>query len=81
MVLEDLEETVHAENFPPSCSLHDREATSQDVPDITTTSNVGWKSTIRDGDQKCSSVIKNNIKVLNWLDCGFNSGYINANLI
>ena len=46
VILEDLEEAFHAENFPPACSLHDREATSEDVSDIATSSYVRWKSTI-----------------------------------
>lgn len=46
VALKNLKEALHAKDIPPAVSLHDGEATSEDVSDITTTSDIGWKSTI-----------------------------------
>jgi hypothetical protein len=44
VLLEDLEEAVHlAEWFPPVILVKDVEATTENVPDITATTNVGRK--------------------------------------
>lgn len=81
VVLKDFKETLHSENFPPAGSLHDGEATSQDVSNVTTSSNVGWESSIRDGDQESSGMVQNDIKVLYWLNCGFYCLNINTYLL
>jgi len=72
MELEDIQEAFHTEFVPPVVLLHDREASSKDVSNITSTTNIGRKGTIGDSDKNGSSVIKNNVKLFNWLNCFFN---------
>jgi len=79
VLLEDFKETFHANFVPPSVFLHDTEASSEDVPDISTASNIGRESTIRDGDKDSSSVIENDIELLDRLNTSFNCLGINSN--
>jgi hypothetical protein len=72
MELEDLQEAFHTEFVPPVILLHDTEASSEDVSNITSTTNIGRKSTIRDSDKDGSGMIKNNVKLFNRLNCFFN---------
>ena len=72
MKLEDLQEAFHTEFVPPVVLLHDTEASSEDVSNITSTTNIGRKSTIRDSDKDGSGMIKNNVKLFNRLNCFFN---------
>jgi hypothetical protein len=81
VVVEDLQETLHSEDFHPTRSLKDTETTSKDISDISTTTYIGWKSTIGDGDQDGSCVIQYDVQVLDWLNCVFHSSYVNSNFI
>lgn len=80
VILENLLEAFHTEDFPPSISLHDTEDSSQDVSDITATSNVRGKGTIRYGDQNGSSVIKDDVHILHGLDGVLNDLRVFSNL-
>ena len=72
MELEDLQEAFHTEFVPPIVLLHDTEASSEDVSNISSTTNIGRKSTIWDSDKDSSSMVKNNVKLFNRLNCFFN---------
>lgn len=80
VLLEDFKEAVHANFVPPSVFLHDTEASSEDVPDISTASNIGRESTVRDGDKDSSGVIEDDIELLDRLNTSFNCLLINSNL-
>lgn len=80
MSLEDFKETFHADFVPPSVLLHDTEAPSEDVPDVSTTTHIRWEGTIRDGNQDSSRVIEKDIEFLDWLNTSFDYLGIDSNL-
>lgn len=61
--LEYLKEIVNSNKFPPIVLVEDGEASSQDVSNVSTSSNIGWKRSIRDGQQDRSCVIKDDIEI------------------
>jgi len=69
MEFEDLQKSFHAKFIPPIILFHDAENSSENVSDITSTTNIRWKGSIRNGNKTSSSVIKNNVKLFNWLNC------------
>ena len=81
MELKDLQKAFHTKFAPPIILFHNAETSSEDVSNITSTTNIGRKGTIGNSDKDSSSMVKNNVKLFNWLDSFFN--FINwvSNLI
>ena len=68
VVLKNLEETLHADFFPPTVLLEDEEAASQDVSNVRATANIAGQATVRNRNKQGSSVVKHNVNFLHLLD-------------
>ena len=72
MELKDLQKAFHTKFVPPIILFHNAETSSENVSNITSTTNIGRKGTIGNSDKDSSSMVKNNVKLFNWLDGFFN---------
>ncbi len=62
--IKNLKKAFKAEFFPPSIFLQDKKNASENVSDVSTTTNVARKTAIRYGNQNGPSVVENNEHVL-----------------